>query len=239
MNIRTLAILALTLSSLNACTSDILDNVETPDPQAKYVALTFDDGPSSTMTPLVIEKLDDHDVTATFFLIGQNINVATSNVLNDMVARGYEFGNHSWGYDGLDTKASDQITKSVNDTQQAIIDATGMTPAFFRPPNLATSQTMFDVIDYPFASGVLGYDWTGGAATAQEVADNILNNVQDGSIILLHDNQPLPHPTPAALDIIIPELKSRGYEFVTLSELFEIKGVEPQAHDGKMWTVAN
>jgi len=239
MNIRTLAIVALTLTSLNACTTDSVEEKEAPNTQTKYVALTFDDGPEATMTPMVIEKLDAHDVTATFFLVGENITAATSDVLNDMAVRGYEFGNHSWSFDGLDNKTSEQISKSVNDTQQAIIDATGMTPAFFRPPNLATSQTMFDVIELPFASGVLGYDWTGGAATAQEVADNVLKDVQDGSIVLLHDNQPLPHPTPAALDIIIPELKSRGYEFVTLSELFEIKSVEPKAHDGKMWTVAN
>lgn len=201
----------------------------------KYVALTFDDGPEVTLTPMVIEKLESHNVSATFFLIGENVNNTTRDLLNDMVARGYEFGNHAWGYDPIDNKTREQVLTSINDTQQVIIDYTGMTPAFFRPPYLATSEIMFNSIGYPFASGVLGYDWEGGATTAQEIADNVLNNIQDGSIILLHDNQPLPHPTPVALDIIIPALKTQGYEFVTLSKLFEIKGVVPQTHDGKMW----
>ncbi|WP_427980926.1 polysaccharide deacetylase family protein [Agarivorans sp.] len=235
MTKRSLAIFALSLASLNACTSDITKE-EAPNQPVKYVALTFDDGPNVTLTPMVIEKLDAHNVSATFFLVGQNINDTTRDLLTGMVTRGYEFGNHSWDYQLLNNKTREQILKSVNDTQQAIINYTGTAPAFFRPPNLATSEVMFDVIDYPFASGVVGYDWSGTGATTQEVANNVINNVQDGSIVLLHDTQPLPHPTPAALDIIIPELKSRGYQFVTLSKLFEIKGVIPKAHDGKVWT---
>ncbi len=87
---------------------------------------------------------------------------------------------------------------------------------------------MFDAIDMPFVGGVLGYDWAGCDRTPEKIAENVLKGVRDGAIILLHDVQPEPHPIVEALEIIIPELKKMGYEFVTLSELFRRKGVDPK-----------
>lgn len=58
--------------------------------------------------------------------------------------------------------------------------------------------------------------------------------LKNGAIILLHDVQPEPHPTPKALDILIPELKRRGYEFLALNDLFLCMGVTPVL--GKLWT---
>lgn len=75
----------------------------------------------------------------------------------------------------------------------------------------------------PFASGIIAFDWDGQNTSAEDRANFILKDVKDGAIILLHDVQPYPHPTPEALDIIIPELQKQAYEFVTLSKLFEIK----------------
>jgi peptidoglycan/xylan/chitin deacetylase (PgdA/CDA1 family) len=60
--------------------------------------------------------------------------------------------------------------------------------------------------------------------------------MRDGAIVLLHDVQPYPHPTPEALDILIPELLAQGYELVTLSELFARKGVTPDPREEIMWT---
>ena len=202
----------------------------------KLCALTFDDGPDNIKTPRVIEKLKAHNVVATFFLVGQNVNSSTQPLLKEMSAAGYEFGNHSWDYNGLNTKSADEIKKMIGDTTAAIEKYTGTSPAFFRPPNLSTSTVMFEVIDYPFVSGVLGVDWAGTNTSARDRANNVLAGVRDGSIILLHDVQPDPHPTPEALDILIPELKKKGYEFVTLSELFKRKGVDPASKKNGMWT---
>ncbi|HKO94514.1 MAG TPA: hypothetical protein VJU61_25345, partial [Polyangiaceae bacterium] len=128
---------------------------------------------------------------------------------------------------------------SIDATNTAIFNATGQNAVFFRPPNLATNQLMFDTIDMPFAGGLLGNDFPGGSCgsppTVDCVSNNILNGVVDGTIILLHDVQPLPHPTPEALDIIIPELKRRGFEIVTLRQLFARRGVDPNSQD-ILWT---
>ena len=129
---------------------------------------------------------------------------------------------------------AEQVKASVDKTDAAIKKYTGQTPKFFRPPNLSTSKTMYDTINKPFCEGVLGYDWD-QKTSAESRAKSVLMGMSDGAIILLHDVQPSPHPTPEALDIIIPELKKRGYTFVTLSELFKQKGVDPNSKKNQMW----
>jgi peptidoglycan/xylan/chitin deacetylase (PgdA/CDA1 family) len=201
----------------------------------KLCALTFDDGPDPTMTPLVLDKLEAHGVVATFFVIGRLIDDDTAPVLKRELNLGCEIGNHSWEYDGMDEMSAEEIRKSVGDTTTKIKEYTGTIPHFFRPPNLVTSETMYKAIDIPFASGVLGYDWAGCDTTAEERAQNVLDGMRDGAIILLHDVQPPPHPTPEALDILIPKLKKLGYEFVTLSDLFTRKGVALDANHDTLW----
>jgi len=194
------------------------------------VALSFDDGPDAVATNLVLDKLEAHGVSASFFLIGQNIGSDDAAVLARAAALGCQFENHSSGFGALDMADETAINTAIDSTNTAILNATGQAAVFFRPPNLATSQLMFDTIDMPFAGGLLGNDFPGGSCGAVPsvdcVTNNVLNGVQDGTIILLHDVQPLPHPTPAALDIIIPELKRRGFEIVTLRQLFERRNVD-------------
>jgi peptidoglycan/xylan/chitin deacetylase (PgdA/CDA1 family) len=209
----------------------------TPD---KLVALTFDDGPSAERTPAVLDKLEAHQVPATFFLIGQNINAGAQAVLDRAKALGCTFGNHSFGYAALTAQTEAAIDTSINDTNAAILQFTGTEAVFFRPPNLAVDANLYAVVDMPFAGGLVGGDFPaqfGGAPTVEAVTNVILNGVQDGTIILLHDNQPDldPQPTPTALDTIIPELKQRGYEFVTLPELFERRGVDPNSGGDVLW----
>ena len=207
---------------------------EYPEPD-KLCALTFDDGPDVTKTNLVLDKLKNHDVVATFFVVGQRINDNTRPVLERAVSMGCEIGNHSWGYESMTSMDSAQISESVENTTDAIEEYAGVSPNFFRPPNLAVNNTMYEAIDLPFAEGVLGFDWaTGAGDTPEKVANYVLSGMRDGAIILLHDVQPDPHPTPEALDTLIPVLKNMGYEFVTLSDLFDRKDVDPDV-EYKMW----
>jgi peptidoglycan/xylan/chitin deacetylase (PgdA/CDA1 family) len=200
----------------------------------KLCALTFDDGPDLVKTALVLDKLENHDVVATFFVIGQKVNNSTKPVLERIVSMGCEIGNHSYGYESMTSMDSAQISESVENTSAAVEQYANVSPNFFRPPNLAVNNTMYKAIDLPFAEGVLGYDWAGCNNTAEQVANNVLSGMRDGAIILLHDVQPDPHPTPEALDILIPALKNLSYEFVTLSDLFSRKGVDPDV-EYKMW----
>lgn len=206
-------------------------------PADKLVALTFDDGPDIMKTPLVLDKLQKYGVVASFFQVGQMINDDTKPVIDRIVAMKCEINNHSWSWNGMNQMTAEQIKESISKTSAAIIKYTGKEPAFFRPPNLAVSDAMYQNVGLPFCEGVLGMDWAGCGTSAEDRARNVLNGVKDGSIILLHDVQPYPHPTPEALDILIPELQKLGYEFVTVSELFRRRGVTPDPNAQKMWRV--
>ena len=207
-------------------------------PVGKLCALTFDDGPSSDpeLTPLVLDKLKNYGIRATFFLVGENVNDSTKNIIDRMVNDGHEIGNHSWTYGDMAGMTADEIKKSVDDTTRAIQKYAGITPLFFRPPNLSTSPVMYEAVDLPFASGLAAGDWPkGGGDSAENIMKKLEHGIRDGVIILLHDVQPKPHPTPEALDILIPKLVREGYEFVTLSELFKRKGVVPDSNIQDMY----
>lgn len=215
--------------------STILKKQNSSNESAKLVALTFDDGPCVAMTALVLDKLEKHTVVASFFMIGQLLNETTQPTLERMVKMGCEVDNHSWGWEVMDAMSPEEIRESIDKTSALIKKYTGKDPAFFRPPHLATSDVLYETVELPFTSGVLGKDWDSCGTDAKERAQNVLKDIRDGAIILLHDVQPLPHPTPEALDILIPELKKQGYEFVTVSELFKRKGVHPNSKEKMMW----
>lgn len=210
-------------------------------PPDKYCALTFDDGPDNTQTAKVLDKLEKYGIKATFMWVGENITDYNREVIDRIASQGHEIGNHSWGYDDMSTMTSAQITESITKTNNAIKQYTGQEPRFFRAPYLSVSDILYETVPYPFISaGAIAKDWStqsGGVATAQERADNVINSMEDGAIILMHDLQPDPNPNPEALDIIIPNLLSKGYAFVTVSELFRQKGITPQAGQKMQWTV--
>ena len=234
--IAVIAVVALVIMIAGCASSGSGTAAKYPKPD-KLCALTFDDGPNEDMTPLVLDKLEKHGVVATFFMIGQLVNEDTKPVIDRVVSMKCEIGNHSWGWSSMNQMEEAEIRESVQMTAKAIKQYAGKEPAFFRPPNLATDDIMYDVIQLPFAEGVLGMDWAGCGTDAKARADNVLSGMRDGAIILLHDVQPDPHPTPEALYILIPELKKQGYEFVTLSELFKRKGVDPKSYIAEyaMW----
>jgi len=199
-----------------------------------YCALTFDDGPSE-LTHLVLDRLEKYAIPATFFVVGSFITIKTKPVMERIFSLSCEFGNHSWSFESLDTMSKDRILHAIQKTDDAIAQITGTVPVFFRPPNLAVSQTLFDTVDKPFAQGIIANDWAACNTNAQQRSQLVLSQVQDGSIILLHDTQPLPHPTPEALDTIIPELIKRNYAFLTLSDLFKVKKIDPFSLKNAMW----
>ncbi len=199
----------------------------------KLVALTFDDGPNLSTTPLVLDKLEKYGVVASFFLIGQNVTEALKPVMERQLALGCELDNHSWSHPSMSSLTAEEIQKQIEDTSAVIDQMVGVTPEFFRPPYIATSNTMYENIDLPFINGIGCKDWE-ATVTAEERVETILTTVKDGDIILLHDFDGN-IATVNALDEIIPKLLEDNYAFVTVSQLFELKGVEPNV-EYMIWT---
>ncbi len=205
------------------------------DTYMKYCALTFDDGPSG-LTHLVLDRLEKYSIPATFFVVGKCITEETRPVMERICSLSCEFANHSWSFEPMDSMTPEEMNRSLKKTDDKIRFYTGSAAVFFRPPNLAVSKVLYDSVTKPFAQGITANDWIGCNTTAEQRADLVLSQVTDGSIILLHDTQIPPHPTPEALDIFIPELLKKDFSFVTLSSLFDLKGINPNSLKNAMWS---
>lgn len=196
----------------------------------KVIALTFDDGPNLTTTTAVINKLEEYDIVASFFLVGDNItgnaNEGTAKVFKRAYDMGCEINSHSKTHSNMTEMSPEDIKVEMDYTSDKIFEITGERPHFFRPPYIAVNDVMFESIDLPFIAGYGANDWE-DSVSADERAEKVLSQAKDGTIILLHDMQGN-SKTVEALDTIIPALKDEGYNFVTVSELFAAKGVEPQ-----------
>lgn len=202
----------------------------------KIVALTFDDGPNATTTLEVLNQLKKYKIIASFFLIADHMNEASKKSVKMAYDMGCEIANHSKTHSDMTKLSVEAIQEEIRYTSEAIQEITGTYPKFFRPPYISVNDTMVAQIDLPFICGVGGRDWE-EEVTAQERAKLILDQVQDGSIILLHDFEGN-EKTVEALDIIIPALQKENYAFVTVSELFKEKGVIPTVHSGIIYSNA-
>ncbi len=204
-------------------------------PNGKMIALTFDDGPSSTTTQ-VLDILDKYDVKATFFLIGQNINSNTRSILERQNASGHELANHSYTHSDMTTMSWSAIQNEINQTNSLIQQYTGQTPKFFRPPYISVNSTMYSAIDMAFIQGSMHNDWDGSSSSSQ-IANSVISSASDGQIILLHDFNGN-SATVQALPTIIENLKNQGYQFVTLSQMFQYKGKNANV-ENKIWSNVN
>ena len=197
----------------------------------KLVALTFDDGPSN-ITEKVLDILEEKNVVGTFFLIGQNIKPEKKSVMERQLALGCEISNHSYTHSDMSQMSADVIKKEIADTTALIREMVNVDPKFFRPPYLAMSDTMFDNIDLPFITGKDSKDWD-DSTSAQDRIDRVLSFVTDGTLVLMHDFHDN-FKTLEALPVIIDKLREDGFSFVTASQIFEQKGVDPKVYH-KAW----
>lgn len=203
--------------------------------ETKLIALTFDDGPNTTTTAAVLDVLEKYNVTASFFLIGDNINDESAATVKRAYDMGCEIDSHSRTHSYMSDMTAEEIQAEIEFTDNAVYEITGEYPKFFRPPYIDVSQTMYEAVDKPFICGV-GCGDASADVTAQERADSLLAAACDGQIILLHDF-PGNTATVEALEIAVPALLADGYEFVTLTKLFEKQGETPET--GKMYSTVS
>lgn len=197
------------------------------DRDQKLVALTFDDGPNPPATLEVAAALKQAGVQGTFFLVGANV-VRHPEVARALVADGDVVGNHSYRHQKRDA-IFDLGYDQVAEASTAIHEATGRCPALFRAPNgFHTPWQLHAVSDdgmTAVAWDVQTYDWED--PSPETIVSRVLDQVENGSIILLHDGNDLDSgvdrsSTIAALPLLVDALRSRGYEFVTVDGLLGV-----------------
>lgn len=193
--------------------------------EEKYVALTFDDGPSGRFTRRLLDGLEKRDAKATFLLCGYRIRQYPEEALR-IFEDGHEIGIHGYSHDPMCQMSVSQIRQEIRDTAALMPD--GCRPVFLRPPGGLCSDAVERAARRE-GLAVLHWsldpeDWA--VHSPAEIVRRVLSKVRDGDVILLHDMSD--SSVDAALGII-DELTARGFRFVTVSELAQIReiGIEP------------
>lgn len=187
----------------------------------KYVALTFDDGPSATLTPRVLDILKANNARGTFFVLGRNA-AAHKDILRRAESEGSEIGVHTWSHPQLTrisaARVHDELSRTVNVIEQAL----GHKPVVMRPPYGATNASLVsNIFDTYGMRSILWdvdtLDWKHhNPARTIEAADK---HARSGSIILVHD---IHATTVDAIDALVKTLQAKGYTFVTVSDLIQM-----------------
>ena len=193
-----------------------------------WIAVTFDDGPSSPFTDQILDILRSRNVKATFFVCGQNVE-RYPEILRRIQAEGHSIGNHTYSHPFPYFRSQSSFACEIDLTQNAIEKVTGQRPSFFRPPFGARWLGMYPVLQQRGLRLVnwsdTGYDWK---FSTDKIVRATLKGLGPGSIILLHDGrrtylsgQVDRSNTVKALPAILDGALGRGLTFVRLTELLE------------------
>lgn len=215
-------LLALMLTGCSGPAAEADSAALLPDTR-KYVALTFDDGPSFSTTPRLLDGLQQRGAAATFFVVGDSI-AGKENLLQRMIAEGHQVGNHTWSHLRLEEAPATVVQREISRTEEALADALGGKDYWLRLPYGLLPQHSEHLVQVPLIKwSVDPRDWESRDKNA--IVSSVLEQVQNGSIILLHDIYPA--SVDAALEIV-DRLQQEDYWFVTVQELFQLNGITPQ-----------
>lgn len=190
----------------------------------KNIALTFDDGPHPVYTPEILDILEEYGIRATFFTVGENVEWY-NDVFRMEYEAGHEIGNHTYLHLNLRKLPYSSVCREIEQTEKLIYETVEYRTRYLRPPGGAFGNDMCRAaadMDYTVICwSVDTLDWA--HTPSDKIAENVLENVKGGDIILFHDYVSGDSPTPEALRMIIPALLDEGYRFVTISELLNLK----------------
>lgn len=197
-------------------------------PGQKLAALTFDDGPGR-YSDAILDVLKKHDAKATFFLNGYKVRTYAAQVRR-MAQEGHQLGNHTYNHPYLAKSSAALIRREVGATAQVLTEVTGVTGTgdtgfYLRPPygsynNYVAAQAGVPVIWCSVDSG----DWK--YQSQSRLVSYMNKTMKDGDIVILHETV---QSTAAGLDRVLTDLEAKGFEMVTLEDLFWRRGITPKA----------
>jgi peptidoglycan/xylan/chitin deacetylase (PgdA/CDA1 family) len=190
------------------------------------IALTYDDGPHPTVTPRLLELLKSKNVRATFFVIGPNLQ-RHPDIGQSLIESGMEVANHSMTHPTLSRKPEAAIRSELEGTNNIITSVLGRTVTLMRPPygavnprvELVSSELGLKIVNWSVDTD----DWRPNM-TVERMKQRISDGISDGAIILMHDRS---DKVLTVTEWAIEEIRKRGFELVTVSELLNLKGQQP------------
>ena len=191
------------------------------------VALTFDDGPGQ-YTDKLLDCLEENGAKATFYMLGQNVE-RYPDIVKRMHDLGMELSNHTYDHKDLAKLTQSQITEEIEKTSSLIQDAAGVLPDTLRPPGGSYNDTVQKLAGMPIVKWSIDTkDWK--TKSEDQTYQCVMDNVEDGSIVLMHDIHEW--AVDAAIRLI-PDLIEEGYKLVTVQELAQAKGITLE--DGQVY----
>ncbi|MEH7416909.1 polysaccharide deacetylase family protein [Neobacillus drentensis] len=194
----------------------------------KAVAITFDDGPNPTYTPEVLEIFSEAEGKATFFMIGEQMNLHP-DLVKLVAEQGHEIGNHTYSHPKLSEITPADCLTEIEQNEKIIQELIGQTPGVFRPPYLDYNNDTISIVSdkgYSMigALNLEAQDWE------QPGVEHILtisrNCVRNGSILIFHDGFGDRSQTIQAVKELVSWLISEGYQLLTVSELLKLSAPE-------------
>ena len=191
--------------------------------ESRFVALTFDDGPRRDTTARLLDGLRERGASATFFLVGQRI-AGSEDLLRRMRDEGHQVGNHSWSHADLKSESDWGLQQEVGRTDALLRQVLGEEDYWLRPPYGFVDDTLRQWAKAPIICWSLDTeDWK--EPTPSRITADILRQVKDGDIILMHD---IFDTSVTAALAAVDQLLAQGYRLVTVEELFAQRGQDPQ-----------
>ena len=182
--------------------------------EKKKIALTFDDGPDSEYTPMLLDGLAERNVKATFFVIGKQAE-AQPQVMERLVKEGHLIGNHTYNHVDIQHMTASAAKEEILKANEIIAKYTGEEPCFLRPPFGSGSSRLEKEIEMiPVLWTIDTMDWS--CQNESRICSTVYREVEENSIILMHDEYPT---TVRAALRIIDKLQKDGYEFVTVDKI--------------------
>ena len=182
--------------------------------EKKKIALTFDDGPDSEYTPMLLDGLAERNVKATFFVIGKQAE-AQPEVMERLVKEGHLIGNHTYNHVDIRHMTASAAKEEILKANEIIAKYTGEEPCFLRPPFGSGSSKLEKEIEMiPVLWTIDTMDWS--CQNESKICSTVYREIKENSIILMHDEYPT---TVRAALSIIDKLQKDGYEFVTVDKI--------------------
>ncbi len=182
--------------------------------EAKKIALTFDDGPHPVYTKQMLEVLEEAQVPATFFLLGQNIE-GHEELVKEIAEKGHLIGNHTFHHVQITGLAKEKAREEIEETSRLIEELTGKGTEYVRPPFGTWNEGLESNLDLiPVMWTIDTLDWT--TQNVDSIVEHVVKNAGENDIILMHDSY---KSTVQATERIISLLKAEGFEFVTVDEV--------------------
>jgi peptidoglycan-N-acetylglucosamine deacetylase len=193
--------------------------------QQRIIALTFDDGPNEPYTTQLLDILNAQRVPATFFLVGARVERAPA-AARRIVSEGHSVGNHSYRHSFLRYFTQPSFRGEIERTQNVVADILDVRPTLFRPPWLFRHPWLLATLKRAGltpVSGEFGDELEPFQPSAERMVRRALSKVKPGAILIFHDGVEARggdrSQTVRAIDLLIPELRARGYSFATIEEL--------------------